>query len=291
MLVITSVLGQTCNQIWSYALHRKAQDELEAQIRFAPLSIHKGIEIKQGKELPKHLLGSEKLLNHIVQQKKGSSRLVQTISWTSRNLGHHIHFLNSWTHLNWLLNEIGSNQINLSEYFSFHGLETIRNDYVSLHARLGDYKSWRGGRYYRSPHEYIRLAQKISDRHNGAVVIIHTNEPHLFPELPPRVELSAAINAVQDLTMMASSQSIYGPPSTFSMTASNLGKTPLTWFTDENWGDSIEQGLRTGIATGFYRFSSFSYRDFGSNSDYKPTQDVIPSIWSTEITKIKSLNL
>ena len=282
MLVIASIAGQTCNQLWSYALHCQAHEKLNVPIRYGPLNIHEGIDIKEGAELPSHLFGSKKLLEHISARKKGAYRLMHLIKRASQIQRRTIHFLDNWKHLHWLMHEMGSNEVNLLDYFTFQGLDQVQGGFISLHARLGDYETWRDGKYYRTPSEYVQLAQDIAQHHNGALVLIHTNEPHHFQELPPKVQLSNASGPIQDLTMMAKADIIYGPPSTFSMTASNIGRTPLKWLIESNWTEAVQAAKTAEIATGFYRFNTHSIRDFGSRSEYQMTADIIPSIWSTE---------
>ena len=288
MLVIASIAGQTCNQLWSYALHCQAKEQLNIPIHFSPLSIHEGIDIIQGAELPSHLFGSRKLLNYITARKKGAYRLMHFISRIGRITGRPIHFLDNWKHLNWLMHEMGRNEVDLLDYFTFQGLEQGQGSFVSLHARLGDYKTWRDGKYYRTPAEYVQLAQDISQHHNHTRVLIHTNEPHHFQGLPPNVQLSNASGPVEDLTMMAQADIIYGPPSTFSMTASNIGRTPLKWLIESNWSAAVQKSATAEVATGFYWFQTHGVRDLGSRTEYQRTADLIPSIWSTERTKLKS---
>ena len=153
---------------------------------------------------------------------------------------------------------------------------------IALHARLGDYATWRNGLYYRSPVEYIQLAQILSEINGNIPVVIFSNEPHQFKNLPEQVELSDRKTATADLCYMATCTKIYGPPSTFSMTASNIGNTPLKWFISKNWIEDLSDSRAEEVAIGFYRFQTHSIRDSNSRSLYGTCLQNVPHIWTTK---------
>lgn len=90
------------------------------------------------------------------------------------------------------------------------GGETI----VGVHVRRGDYKDFEGGRYYYEDDVYERNKKAVG---NGIASSGRTPKFVMFPYR----------SAVEDQWMMSQCDYLMGPPSTFTMWASFMGKVPL----------------------------------------------------------------
>ena len=90
------------------------------------------------------------------------------------------------------------------------GGETV----VGVHVRRGDYKDFKGGRYYYEDDVYERNKTAVG---NGIVSSGRTPKFVMFP----------LRSAVEDQWMMSQCDYLMGPPSTFTMWASFMGKVPL----------------------------------------------------------------
>jgi hypothetical protein len=100
---------------------------------------------------------------------------------------------------------------------------------VGIHVRQGDYKTFRGGRYFFTPSQYAaamrRMADLLSPRRAAFLVCSDAAlDAADFPGL--RVSFGAG-HFVEDLYSFAACDYLLGPPSTFSAWASFYGRTPL----------------------------------------------------------------
>ncbi|MBO6167147.1 MAG: hypothetical protein J6P13_02215 [Kiritimatiellae bacterium] len=96
-------------------------------------------------------------------------------------------------------------------------LDKIRADgcvVVGVHVRRGDYKDFEGGRYYYEDDVYERNKKSIGDE------LVRRGDTPKFVVFPLR-------SAVEDQWMMSQCDYLMGPPSTFTMWASFMGKVPL----------------------------------------------------------------
>lgn len=136
-------------------------------------------------------------------------------------------------------------------------LKTLKSKFVVIHARLGDYHIWRNGAYYFSPDYYIELAQEIRAMNPSFEVVVCTNEPDKFVQAAEAglLYLSDGKSEEEDLTLMAKSQWIVGPPSSFSMLASNYGGVELSWIFDASHSAQTLYTSRS-VISGFYKFKN-----------------------------------
>lgn len=126
----------------------------------------------------------------------------------------------------------------------FHPSDQVQNDVntfldtykrrgaflVGVHMRQGDYKTWRGGRYYLSQQEYAELLKFLREMYidQNVVFYIASNtkiDEKQFRDIP-YISLQNA-TAAQDLEALSKCHRIIGPLSTFSRWASLKGAVPL----------------------------------------------------------------
>jgi hypothetical protein len=100
---------------------------------------------------------------------------------------------------------------------------------VGVHLRHGDYRRWRGGKYYfpiSQYHEWMRqMAKQFSGRRLAFLVC--SDEPRQEREFPGVKVAFAPGVPVQDLYTLARCDYIFGPVSSFSQWASFYGNVPL----------------------------------------------------------------
>jgi Glycosyl transferase family 11 len=102
---------------------------------------------------------------------------------------------------------------------------------VGVHIRRGDYKTWRGGKYYFTDQAYRNAMQQLesyfSARGKTATFLICSDESVESERFSPLTVIPAGGHQVEDLYSLAGCDYIIGPPSTFSMWASFYGEVPL----------------------------------------------------------------
>jgi hypothetical protein len=115
-------------------------------------------------------------------------------------------------------------------------LDALRQDcqkVICVHVRGGDYKTYRGGRFYFDHGVYQRLASEavaaMSEDPSRILVVGLSNEKLDWPAtLGGARVVTPSGTWWEDLLCLASCDLIIGPPSTFSGSASFLGDVP--WF-------------------------------------------------------------
>lgn len=171
-------------------------------------------------------------------------------------------FADNWTFLeNAIL--LTGNDFKLSETFSLPQPRTGSTvkliSYVVIHARRGDYQDWRSGRYFFSVKQYLEWAEDILQAFDYDEVVICTNDISSFERCMDDRMVSIRLNNSErledDLSLMASSDWIVGPPSSFSMFASNYGSVPLSWIFQSQCNIHDLHSSRCAV-TGFYRFEN-----------------------------------
>lgn len=120
---------------------------------------------------------------------------------------------------------------------------------LGVHIRRGDYKTWKGGRYYFDDDTYIGYIRRFAGQHNdrNINVFICGNDPSLdktryMEELGGPVKAHGAQgfcrrisvffpdgNPGEDLCLLSECDYIMGAPSTFSLVASMYHDRPLMW--------------------------------------------------------------
>jgi hypothetical protein len=111
---------------------------------------------------------------------------------------------------------------------------------VGVHIRHGDYRGWRGGKYFFEIQRYTAWMKELTDQFPGRRVafLVCSDEPRTESEFPG---LSVGFGGgipVQDLCALARCDYILGPVSSFSQWASFYGDIPLFHLRDRN--DRVE---------------------------------------------------
>ena len=131
------------------------------------------------------------------------------------------------------------------EQSSRQAVDRLRQDanvVVGVHVRQGDYRRWRGGKYFFPISQYAAWMRELAEQFPARKVsFLVCSDDQLdareFPELP--VGFGAG-SPVGDLYALAKCDCVFGPPSTFSQWASFYGDTPLLHLYDR--GGRIERG-------------------------------------------------
>lgn len=102
---------------------------------------------------------------------------------------------------------------------------------VGLHVRRGDYRQWRGGKFFFGFDIYfnksIELSSKLFPREEVEFAVASNVGANRLASRFPAAIYNPKSTAVQDLALLASCDVILGPPSTFSMWASFYNDVPL----------------------------------------------------------------
>lgn len=97
---------------------------------------------------------------------------------------------------------------------TWRGIRDGGESVVGVHVRRGDYKDFEGGRYYYEDDVYERNKKAVGDG------IVRSGRTPKFVMFPFR-------SAIEDQWMMSQCDYLMGPPSTFTMWASFMGKVPF----------------------------------------------------------------
>lgn len=108
---------------------------------------------------------------------------------------------------------------------------------IGIHIRRGDYKQWKGGKYFYEFSHYKKIAEHLRNQiykeeskkgEKRVRFFLSSNEDltHFIPELPDSFSYPGQ-SAVEDLACLSACDYIFGPSSTFSMWASYYGNVPL----------------------------------------------------------------
>lgn len=100
---------------------------------------------------------------------------------------------------------------------------------VGVHVRHGDYRTYRGGKYFYEPDVYAALMRRAEELCAGRRVafLVCSNAAHDAETFAPFRHARGTGHLVEDLYALARCDYLFGPPSTFSMWASFYGEVPL----------------------------------------------------------------
>ncbi|MDR1544609.1 MAG: alpha-1,2-fucosyltransferase [Prevotellaceae bacterium] len=116
---------------------------------------------------------------------------------------------------------------------------------IGVHIRRGDYKKWKGGKYFFSNEIYQKqidnIAEKLSAKgENRQIFILFSNEELQFQK--PNNWLISKEKWFIDHHIMSLCDILTGPPSTFTLWANYIGCGKLFFIVDKN-GELIEQNI------------------------------------------------
>lgn len=130
---------------------------------------------------------------------------------------------------------------------------------LGIHIRRGDYKTWKGGRYYFDDDTYIGYIRRFAGLHADCNinVFICGNDPSLDKKRYTE-ELDSTVrahetqacgqrisvffpsgNPAEDLCLLSECDYIMGAPSTFSLVAAMYNDRPLMWIEEPNAGEEL----------------------------------------------------
>ncbi len=122
-------------------------------------------------------------------------------------------------------------------YRQFVSVDTEKFARIAIHIRRGDYKTWEGGKYYYEDADYLRFIDRMrelvrSELGKECLFYIFTNDK--VGIAGEGITLSDSPWYVDQL-VMSRCDYIIGPPSTFSLWASYMGRTPFYHVKDKEY--------------------------------------------------------
>jgi len=114
-----------------------------------------------------------------------------------------------------------------------HGADRL----IGIHVRRGDYQYFEGGRYFFPVDAYVRLMQRLRAilAPQRVRFVVCSNEPQLFETFGDLDVVFGSGVAIEDLYLLAKTDAVFGPMSTYSYWASLYGDIPLQWLHDAEW--------------------------------------------------------
>ena len=114
-----------------------------------------------------------------------------------------------------------------------HQCEDDSTKVVGVHIRRGDYKDWNKGKYWYGNEVYERVIDEMQESLGDVRFVVFTDEPKsLSHNLAKLNELPTT--AERDQWLMSKCDYLIGPPSTFTLWASFMGKVSLLHITDKD---------------------------------------------------------
>lgn len=113
---------------------------------------------------------------------------------------------------------------------------------IGVHIRQGDYRGWKGGKYFYSVDCYAAWMRDLAAQFPGRTVafFVCSDEPRSAVEFPGLTVAFGVGPAVNDLYALAGCDYIMGTKSTFSEWASFYGEKPLLHLLDRNASVKVE---------------------------------------------------
>jgi hypothetical protein len=118
------------------------------------------------------------------------------------------------------------------ERASSEAVERLRqraNVVIGVHIRQGDYRNWKGGKFYFPVSRYADWMRELAGQFSGARVsfLVCSDEPRSQEEFSGLTVGFGTNSSVGDLYALAKCDYLLGPQSTFSQWASFYGEKPL----------------------------------------------------------------
>ena len=107
---------------------------------------------------------------------------------------------------------------------------------IGVHIRQGDFRRWRGGKYFFPASRYAEWMRELIPQFPGAKVsfLVCSDEPRTEQEFPGLPVVLSVNTPVGDLYALTKCDYIFGPLSTYSQWASFYGNVPLFHIHDAN---------------------------------------------------------
>jgi hypothetical protein len=107
---------------------------------------------------------------------------------------------------------------------------------IGVHIRHGDYRRWKGGKYFFPASRYADWMRELMAQFPGVKIsfLVCSDEPRSEQEFPGLPVVISSNSSIVDLYALAKCDYIFGPQSTFSQWASFHGNTPLLFVRDTN---------------------------------------------------------
>ena len=112
---------------------------------------------------------------------------------------------------------------------------------VGLHVRRGDYKTFKGGRFYYNDAQYVRVLKQFKALmpHTKLIFFVCGNDPELnrgyfkkeLEDEMCKVDFPDG-NPAEDMCLLSLCDWLIGAPSTFSLVAAMYREVPLYWIED-----------------------------------------------------------
>jgi hypothetical protein len=123
------------------------------------------------------------------------------------------------------------------EHASREAVERLRRGadmVVGVHIRHGDYRAWRGGKYFFPASRYAGWMQEFAAQfpERKVAFFVCSDEPRNADEFPGLLVGLGAGSAMGDLHALARCDYIFGPQSTYTQWASFYGNKPLLLLKD-----------------------------------------------------------
>jgi hypothetical protein len=114
---------------------------------------------------------------------------------------------------------------------------------IGVHIRHGDYRRWRGGKYFFPAARYAAWMHDLAAQFPARKVafLVCSDEPRRASEFPGLSVGFGTESPVSDLYALAGCDYILGPPGTFSQWASFYGEKPLLQLCDSNDSVPVEK--------------------------------------------------
>jgi hypothetical protein len=113
---------------------------------------------------------------------------------------------------------------------------------IGIHIRLGDYMYFEGGKYFFPPPVYVRIMQEIRALLAPQRVrfVVCSNETHSRETFGNLDVVFGSGVGIEDLYLLAGTDAVFGPKSTYSYWASFYGDIPLQWLDSAYWSPTPE---------------------------------------------------
>ncbi|AOW20916.1 alpha-1,2-fucosyltransferase [Urechidicola croceus] len=252
MIILKDKPGQLCNRLWAFSPFISEALENNTKIKilhfydyynyFEDLNTFKSVSfIKNKKALILYNL-LFKILNKIPYKFLSHLGIIYDSQnyITEANQNNKLHLINGWsqkkpnkqlklTDLQKLFRpkDIYANRVDNI----FSKKRKVNDLIIGVHIRRGDYKDYRGGKYYYSDLTIINFILQIInefDKNKKLTFLLCSNEKiniKAYNDVPV-FQINNA-NLIEDLYGLSKCDYIIGPPSTFSMWASFYGQKPL----------------------------------------------------------------